>query len=68
MSTNAIVRIAERGGLITSKTFNEQIDGSQWIYLGAYTFGPPGGGTGGYVETVATNGQVSADAIKWLKR
>jgi subtilisin family serine protease len=48
----------------TTRTFNEQATGGQWVLHGRYSFGA---GTSGYVETTDANGgQTSADAIRFV--
>jgi hypothetical protein len=47
----------------TTKTFNEQASGGQWVLHGRYRFAA---GTGGYVQVSDANGQAAADATRWV--
>jgi hypothetical protein len=49
----------------TSRAFDERAGGGTWVLHGTYTFSA---GTGGYVETASVNGQVSADAVRFVRR
>jgi hypothetical protein len=49
----------------TSRSFDERAGGGNWVLHGRYSFNV---GTGGYVETASVNGQVSADAVRFVRR
>jgi hypothetical protein len=61
-ATNAPFSVVHSAGT-TTKTFNEQTGGGQWVLHGRYTFNA---GTGGYVETSDVNGQACADAVRFV--
>ena len=49
-------------GVTTTKTYNEQSGGGQWVLHGTYSFDA---GTGGYVQVSDTGGQACADAVRF---
>ena len=59
-STSVPITVAASNGLNT-KTFNEQVNGGQWVLHGRYSFTA---GVTKYVEMSAANGQASADAVR----
>lgn len=59
-SMSGVIKIRDANGAITTKIVNQQSDGGKWNSLGLYSMG-----SGSYVETDDSNGQVSADAVKF---
>ncbi|MDR6552016.1 discoidin domain-containing protein [Paenibacillus qinlingensis] len=60
----APLEIAYNGGVDTSKTVNQQVNGSQWNYIGTYDLAE----TGSYVKLLATDaGTTIADAVMFVK-
>ncbi len=55
------ITVVHAGGS-TTRNYNEQTGGGQWVLHGRYTFNA---GTAGYVETSDANGQAAADAVTW---
>lgn len=47
----------------TTRTFNEQTSGSQWVLHGRYSFNA---GTAGYVQTSDSGGPCNADAVRFV--
>lgn len=61
-STTAPFTVVHAAGS-TTKNFNERTGGGQWVLHGRYTLKA---GTTGYVETSDVNGQVAADAVRFV--
>jgi hypothetical protein len=61
-STAVPITVGHAGGA-TTLTFNEQVNGGQWVLHGRYSFNA---GPGGYVEGSSANGQAAADAVRWV--
>ncbi len=61
-STSVPISVTSSAGSVT-KTFNEQTGGGQWVLFGRYNFAA---GSSGFVETKASNGQASADAVRFV--
>ncbi|MCC7376550.1 MAG: hypothetical protein IT581_17960 [Verrucomicrobiales bacterium] len=63
-ANNVPVDITHLNGT-TTRIVNQQVNGSQWVSLGTYSFG---GGTAGRVRvrTAGVNGFVIADAVQWM--
>ena len=59
-STQVPISVTHAGGT-TTKPFNQQVGGGQWVLHGTYTFNA---GTGGHVEVSDSAGQAAADAVK----
>ena len=47
----------------TTKTFDERVNGGQWVWHGRYSFNT---GTGGSVQVSDANGLAVADAVWWV--
>lgn len=56
------VRVAHAQG-VTERLFDQRIDGGRWVLHGRYGFNA---GSGAYVEVRDTNGQASADAVRFV--
>jgi hypothetical protein len=61
-STAVPISVVHAGGT-TTKSFNEQVGGGQWVLHGQYTFNA---GTGGYVQVTDSAGQAAADAVRFV--
>ncbi len=61
-STTVPIAVTHGAGT-TTKTYNQQTGGGQWVLHGTYSFNA---GTGGYVQVSAANGQACADAVKFV--
>ncbi|MBI3106688.1 MAG: hypothetical protein HYY95_14160, partial [Candidatus Rokubacteria bacterium] len=59
-STAVPITVVHAGGT-TTRTFNEQVSGGQWVLHGRYSFNA---GTGGYVQVSDSAGQAAADAVR----
>jgi hypothetical protein len=62
-STTVPISVTHAGGTST-KNFNQQTSGGQWILHGRYNFVV---GTSGYVEISDVNGQAAADAVRLVR-
>jgi len=60
-STAVPISVTHAGGT-TTKTYNQQTAGGQWVLHGTYNFNA---GTGGYVQVSDANGQACADAVRF---
>ena len=49
-------------GATTTKTFNQQAQGGQWVLHGTHTFNS---GTGGYAQVSDVNSQACSDAVRF---
>ena len=61
-STSVPIDVTHAGGT-TTKTYNQQTGGGQWVLHGNYSFNA---GTGGYVQVSDVNGQACADAVRFV--
>ena len=61
-STNVPVSVTHTAGT-TTKNYNEQVGGGQWVLHGRYNFAT---GRSGYVTTNDINGQAAADAVRFV--
>ena len=61
-STTVPITVNHAGGS-TTQTFNQRVNGGQWIRLGTFSFNA---GVSGYVEVSDVNGQAAADAVRWV--
>jgi glucose/arabinose dehydrogenase len=63
-STTAQIKLVGSAGTFT-KTFNQRGRGGQWVLFGTYALPS---GTSAYLEASDVNGQVAADAVRFVKR
>ena len=60
-STSVPLSVVHGAGT-TTKTFNQQVNGGQWVLHGRYAFAAGAG----YVEVSSVNGQAAADAVRFV--
>jgi hypothetical protein len=67
-ASNVPVEIRLPGGLVQNMTVNQQVNGSQWVSVGSFTFAAGFSPTEGSVtiRNSGVNGYVIADAVRFL--
>ena len=61
-ATKVPIKVIAADGNARTFTVNQQVNGSRWNSLGMHTLG-----SNSFVETNDQNGQVAADAVKFVK-